>query len=167
MRYLIDGYNLLFRTSKPGKALEKKRDQLIEELNQIVSDFHLKATIIFDGSHPGTSHAMRHHFDAIEIIYTFEKLSADEYIIEEVESSKHPHQFIVITSDRGLATTCKNLGAKTQSIEEFLTSLKKKKSKVKQKTKELHSEIAFQDSNKEITRLLKIFEKKLLDDEKL
>lgn len=165
MRYLIDGYNLLFRIAKPGRALEKKREALIGELNQVISDFKLKATVVFDGSHPGLSHAMRHHFDALEIIYTYQNLSADEYIIEEVNSARRPEEIIVITSDRGLAQTCKNLGAKVQSIEAFISSLKKKTVKKKKKQKEARPEAAFKDSNAEITRLLMIFEKKLQEDE--
>lgn len=131
MRYLIDGYNLLFRIAKPGRALEKKREELIAELNQVIDDFKLKATVVFDGSHPGISHAMRHHFAALEIIYTYQNLSADEYIIEEVNSARRPEEIIVITSDRGLAQTCKNLGAKTQTIETFISSLKKKPARKK------------------------------------
>ncbi|MBS0605936.1 MAG: NYN domain-containing protein [Parachlamydiales bacterium] len=164
MRYLIDGYNLLFRIAKPGRALEKKREALIAELNQVIADFKLKATVVFDGSHPGISHAMRHHFDALEIIYTYQNLSADEYIIEEVNSARRPEEIIVITSDRGLALTCKNLGAKTQTIEAFISSLKKKTVKKKKRQKESRPETAFKDSNAEINRLLEIFEKKLNED---
>ncbi len=97
MRYLIDGYNLLFRITKPTPSLEKKRQQLISELNEIISEFNLKATLVFDGSHAAISHAMRHHFDAIELVYTYENLSADEYIIEEVNASRRPEQIVVIT----------------------------------------------------------------------
>ncbi|MBS0650192.1 MAG: NYN domain-containing protein [Verrucomicrobia bacterium] len=164
MRYLIDGYNLLFRIAKPGRALEKKREALIAELNQVIDDFKLKATVVFDGSHPGISHAMRHHFAALEIIYTYQNLSADEYIIEEVNSARRPEEIIVITSDRGLAQTCKNLGAKTQTIETFISSLKKKTMKKKKKQREARPETVFKDSNAEINRLLAIFEKKLNED---
>ena len=164
MRYLIDGYNLLFRIAKPGRALEKKREALIAELNQVIDDFKLKATVVFDGSHPGISHAMRHHFAALEIIYTYQNLSADEYIIEEVNSARRPEEIIVITSDRGLAQTCKNLGAKTQTIETFISSLKKKTIKKKKRQRESRPETAFKDSNAEINRLLAIFEKKLNED---
>lgn len=164
MRYLIDGYNLLFRIAKPGRALEKKRAALIEELNQVIDDFKLKATVVFDGSHPSFSHAMRHHFAALEIIYTYQNLSADQYIIEEVDSARRPEEIIVITSDRGLAQTCKNLGAKTQTIEAFVLSLKKKTTKQKKRQKESRPEAAFKDSHAEINRLLAIFEKKLNED---
>ncbi len=165
MRYLIDGYNLLFRIAKPGSALEKKRESLIVELNRVISDFKLKVIVVFDGSHPGLSHVMRHHFDALEIIYTYQNLSADEYIIEEVHSTRRPEEILVITSDRGLSQTCKNLGAKTQSIETFISSLKKKNFRKKKKQKETASEASFKDSSAEITRLLAIFEKKLKEDD--
>lgn len=165
MRYLIDGYNLLFRLAKPIRALEKKRDRLIEELNHVISEFKLKATIVFDGSLPGLSHAMRHHFDALEIIYTYQNLSADAYIIEEVNLSSHPEQIIVITSDRDLAQTCKNLGARTQSIETFLSVLEKKSAKKKKRQRASQVESSFQDSSAHIARLLSIFEKKLLEDD--
>ena len=163
MRYLIDGYNLLFRIAKPNPTLEKKRDELIQELDQIISEFALKVSIVFDGANPAYLHTMRHHFNALEIIYTYEDMTADEYIIQEVSAS--PKQWVIITSDRSLSLQCIHLGAQTETIEAFLAFLKKKQDKKRRRQKEAYSERSFHDSDFHIARLLKIFEKKLLDDD--
>ena len=158
MHYLVDAYNLLFRTLKKCGSLEQKRLKLIEELNEVISQLKLSVTLVFDGAEEHLPHPARGHFDTIEIIYTSKHKTADTYIIEEVALSKSPTQMTVVTNDRELAGRCRNYRAKILSIDEFLAFLFKKKSKKKR----LHSspKQAFRDSDPEIARLLLIFEKK-------
>jgi uncharacterized protein len=162
MHYLVDGYNLLFRVVKKRGSLEKTRRQLIEEINDIVSKLHLQITLVFDGAEEKLPQSARSHFDAIEIVYTSKKQSADEYISEEVLLSRTPSQITVVTNDRELATHCRTHRAKIQTIDEFLSFLMKKKTKKRKLSS--RSERVFRESDPELARLLKIFEKKLFED---
>lgn len=157
--YLIDGYNFLFRLAKSRTAFQTKRLQFIEDLNELASSLGLNATVVFDNADPLSRLPSRGHFDTLEIIYTTKELSADAYILEKVHASKHPERITVVTSDRDLAMGCKALKSKILSVEAFVAFLtKKKKARMKKtaaKTRPLR------DSDREIERLLRIFEERL------
>lgn len=117
---------------------------------------------MFDSADPSSRLPSRGHYDALEIIYTIKELSADAYILEKVHASKTPECITVVTSDRDLAAGCKALKAKTLSVEAFLTFLTKKEKVRKKKTASKASKRRFlRDSDAEIERLLRIFEKRL------
>lgn len=161
MHYLVDAYNLLFRTLKKRGPLEKKRQSLIAELNSSISHLNLNVTLVFDGSQDCLPASTRGHFDAVEIVYTSKSLTADEYISEEVFNSNTPSQITVVTNDRELANRCKTQRAKILAIDEFLCFLMKKKAKKNKFAR--NPQAAFRDSDPEIARLLAIFEKKLFE----
>jgi predicted RNA-binding protein with PIN domain len=156
--YLIDGYNFLFRLAKSRAAFQTKRLIFIERLNELASSLRLNAAVVFDSSDPSYRLARRGHFDALEIIYTTKDLSADAYILEKIQTTKHPERITVITSDRELSAHSKALGAKTLSVEAFLAFLTKKKKA--RAPKKAPSRI-LRESDAEIERLLRIFEKRL------
>lgn len=161
MHYLVDAYNLLFRTLKRRGSLEKNRQQLIEELNDAVSHLSLQLTLVFDGAEEHLPYPSRGHFDAIELVYTSKNKTADEYISDEVIHSKSPSQITVVTNDRELSIRCRSHLAKTLTIDEFIAFLAKKKSRKKKISSS--PERTFRDSSSELARLLIIFEKKMLE----
>jgi predicted RNA-binding protein with PIN domain len=160
MHYLVDAYNLLFRTLKKRGSLEKSRQTLIEELNNLISNLNLHVTLVFDGAEEHLPSPARGHYDAIEIIYTSKSQTADEYIYKEVMASQAPAQITVVTNDRELSGRCRQHHAQTLAIDAFLQLLSKKRTKKKRK----HSSPTFRDSDPEIARLLLIFEKRMLED---
>ncbi len=162
MHYLVDAYNLLFRTLKKRGSLEKSRQSLIEELNAVVAELNLHVTLIFDGAEEYLPLPTRGHYGAIEIVYTSKSQTADEYIYEEITLSRSPDRLTVVTNDRELSGRSHQHRAKTMTIDEFLKFLSKKKMK-KKRLKTSH-ERAFHDSDPEIARLLLIFEKRMLED---
>ena len=131
MKYLVDAYNLLFRALKKRGSLEKSRQQMIQELNEAVSHLNFQVTLVFDGAEEHFPHPSRGHFDAIELVYTPKNKTADEYISEEVINSKSPSQITVVTNDRELSLRCRSHRAKTQTIDEFIRFVSKKRSKKK------------------------------------
>jgi uncharacterized protein len=160
--YFIDGYNLLFRFFKKNSSLEKQRLDILIAFNEIAVTQNLNLTFVFDASLRKERESSRGHFGNLEIIYTADNESADEYILRAVNEMRDPSTEVVVTSDRELATRCHHLGAQTQSIEKFLSFLKKKKRR-KKIASSLESHKAFVDSEANIQRLLKIFEEKLLE----
>lgn len=162
MHYLVDAYNLLFRTLKKRRSLEKNRQSLIEELNAVAAELNLHVTLVFDGAEEHLPWPTRGHYDALEIVYTSKSQTADEYIYEEVALSRSPAQLTVVTNDRELSGRCHQHRAKTMAIDEFLHFLSKKK--IKKKRSKTSRGRAFRDSDPEIARLLLIFEKRMLED---
>ena len=162
MHYLIDGYNLLFRILKKCGSLEKERQLLIRELNDAVSHLKLNVTLVFDGSQEFPFSVSRGHFESLEIVYTPKHQSADDYILEEVNSARAPQHLIIVTNDRELKGKCHQMRAKIMTIDQFLSSLVQKRQK--KKRREIDQEAAFRESQPELSRLLIIFEKKLLED---
>lgn len=157
MHYIIDAYNLLFRRLKKSGSLEKTRQKLIEELNEVVANLHLKVTLVFDGAEKHLPYATRGHFVALEIVYTSENQTADEYITEEVNLAKRPSQITVVTNDRELAKRCHLHNAQILTIDQFIAFLAKKKAK---KRAAARTPRTFKESDPEIARLLAIFEKR-------
>jgi predicted RNA-binding protein with PIN domain len=144
--YYIDAYNLLFKLAIKASSLQKRREALLAILKPFAA---MNLTLVFDGAEISE----RSHFGDLEVIYTHGE-SADEYIIKEIENAVKPSKHTVVTSDRPLAKTVKNLGANILSVPEFLLLISKKEKKTRvQKT--------FTESPYEIKRLLAIFEKKL------
>jgi hypothetical protein len=153
MHYFVDGYNLLFRLAKDEtKPLQNKREILLAAL----ASFKLNLSIVFDSALARHGAQERGHWQDIEIVYTELGQSADAYIKQQIMDSPTPRQETVITSDRELARICKHLGAHVQSIETFVGKLNNKK--LKMRKPKVHP---FKESDKEIERLLKIFEERL------
>lgn len=158
MNYVVDGYNLFFRLESEANPLEQKRENFIAALDAALSRLHLHATLIFDSHH---SHASifptKRSLPALEIIFSPEGLSADEYILERLSTEKRPQSQVIVTSDRELAGRAKHLGAKTKTIEAFFDMLVKRESK---KTS-AEDEKQQTESSHDFKRLLNAFEKKL------
>lgn len=161
MHYLVDAYNLLFRILKKRGPLEKNRQKLIAELNEEISQLKLQVTLVFDGAGEHLPHPTRGHFDATELVYTSKSQTADEYIAEEVSLSRTPAEITVVTNDRELSSRCRAYRAKILTIDQFLDFLMKKKTKKKRTVSPPAR--TFRDSDPEISRLLMIFEKRMLE----
>lgn len=154
MQYWIDGYNLLFKMPHLKGSLEEKRRQLILKLNHFAKEHNLPFTLVFDATKDKDRHSFRSHYDQIEIIYATAAPTADEYIIQHVESASNRSTICVVSSDKGLIFQVRTLGAETLSLREFVNFLDKKHHKKKT------SWVEPQESPREIERLRKIFEEK-------
>lgn len=157
MSFLIDGYNFLFRIEGLKKgSLEKKRKAFIEILDKQLEHFTSHTFfVIFDSAQQLCDYAQCSHCSHLDVLYAPKGQSADEYIIELVEISRNPKTVTVITSDSSLARDCKHLGAKTLTIEEFVTLI------VKKANRKIHRTSSFVETPFEMERLLKAFEERL------
>lgn len=159
MHYLIDGYNLLFRLlDQKSQSLEKKREALIALLDRELSVIKGHVSIIFDSSEEIREFAQSVKRKNLEVIYAPKGKTADEYILELVEQRKNPKVLVVVSSDSGLTKQCKYLEAQIQTIEEFFAFLAKKTKKTTE------GKPQYRESQGEINRLIKIFEKRLKSD---
>jgi predicted RNA-binding protein with PIN domain len=156
MRYLVDGYNLFFHITKNPNPFQKKRDQIVQLLDQEIVKSGLQVTAVFDSSEKRNSGITRKHLEGIEVIFTSEGLSADEYILEMIACSSTPQQLTIVTEDQELLRKSRSLGSLTMQIPEFL-ALMIKKQRRKSKT-DLQN---YEDTEAHIQRLLRIFEDRL------
>ena len=134
MHYFIDGYNLLFRSAWRSfrGSLEKARSELIEELNCNAELLHLTITLVFDA--PFLSEELqRGHFRALEIIYSSHGKSADETLIELLYNFHPPKDAVLVSSDKELRYRARALGVQVESVDGFLSSLRKRSRKKQNK----------------------------------
>lgn len=128
MHYLIDGYNLLFKTawSYLHGDLEDARRRLMLELDSDARLLNLSITIVFDA--PFQSDALsRGHFNSLEVIFTSKGQTADQYLVEWVQDFLPSKETCVITSDKTLTRHIRSLDVKVEPVPEFLAKLHKRK----------------------------------------
>ena len=161
MRYLIDGYNLFFKIQENILPLPIKRGNFIKDLDSEIKDLHLNATAVFDSNQKNahTSPSSK-KLEALEVVFSPKHLSADAYILELLTwNSKNT---TLVTSDRELGIQASYLGVKTQTIEDFIDFLLKRRLK---KTPGEDVKLELRESDANLKRLLDIFEKRLNEDE--
>lgn len=123
MHYLIDGYNLLFRLRSLKDQLKNRRQEVISDLNQKIALVKIDVSIVFDAAFQKGERS-RFHFDQLEILFTDEGETADEYILDQVSHLEDARHEIVVTSDQGLVRRIHHLtSAQTMGIEEFMSWL--------------------------------------------
>jgi len=127
MKYLLDGYNILFREKDSNGSLDEQRIRLFDKLNLLAEASHLNLIVVLD-SHRQAGELERHHFHAIEVIYTDFDQTADEYIIEYVErlSLNKRHRTKVVTSDKTLMQKVRFERVEVLSVPAFFKEIEKK-----------------------------------------
>jgi hypothetical protein len=123
MHYYIDGYNMLFR-HLPTRKLKIERENLLDEIYQITSLLNLNISIIFDAAFQ-VGGRRKSHLDSLEILYSAEGETADEYIIDIVSHIANPRSIVVVTNDRSLAAQVRHYSAKVESVELFMQRVKR------------------------------------------
>jgi predicted RNA-binding protein with PIN domain len=151
VKYLIDGYNLLFSFLDTSKELKNKRDELIHSLQKSFSHLQLSGMLIFDGAHRREEESGRIYVKNLEIIYTPKGQNADSYILEKIECATNPKEITVVTNDTGLSRQARSLRAHVQNNQSFLK-------KIQQAFLSTSNDKMTQENPKNKERLLKIFE---------
>ncbi len=122
MPILVDGHNLIGRL--PALSLHDPDDE--EKLIQVLQVFRTRKrkamTVVFD---PGESYALpaSRRQGGVEVVYAPHGSSADAIIVQRVQRSRRPDDWLVVTSDRLLAEKVTRLGARVQSSEAFAAEL--------------------------------------------
>ncbi|HLB52281.1 MAG TPA: NYN domain-containing protein [Chlamydiales bacterium] len=150
MRYYLDGYNLLFSLSNSRLPLLKQRKEMIQFLQLAFEKKKLTGTIVFDGKVHLNEESGRSYPSPLEIVYTTKGQTADAYILEQMEFCKYRSEITVVTADLGLRRHLQSMRVKVMDNQKFMHFLCKGK-KEEEKTD-------IEESQKEIARLLKIFE---------
>ncbi|MEX0961487.1 MAG: NYN domain-containing protein [Simkaniaceae bacterium] len=153
MPYLIDGYNLLFQLTPDINPIALKREQIIEELSELVELLKLKAIIVFDSGHYQTQDfPSRFKIGKLEVIFSPQNQSADDYIIEYLKSCKKPKTHTLVSNDNYLKRFANENAIPSLTIPSFVRKILLKKKRVEKKEKKV-----LLDNDK----LEQIFEKRL------
>lgn len=99
MRYLIDGYNLLYAIGRvsprsPRSAVDQARRWLVQQLSQ---DVQRDVTVVFDGHPPRNADPA----GVVRVLYSRQD-SADDVIEELVRTDPTPKQLAVVSNDHRL-----------------------------------------------------------------
>jgi predicted RNA-binding protein with PIN domain len=149
-KILIDGYNLLFSLHDDIEDVERDRRTLLSYLSSYLSNVSQEILFIFDSTKNNAWHFEYH--ESLKVIFSPTNMSADTYILEMIQGTKHPGNITLVTADKTLAHKAKDLGAQIQTISAFLHWLEKKDPSADKEPNE---------SSLQRKRLEKIFEKRL------
>ena len=127
MKYILDGYNILFQERNTNGSLEEQRVRLFEKWNLYAEELHLDLTVVLD-AHLQEGELRRHHFHRLEIIYTDFAQTADDWIIDYVENAPchKRRQLTVVTSDRSLMQKIRLEQVEVLSVPSFFKEIEKK-----------------------------------------
>ena len=122
MPILIDGHNLIGHLAT--LSLQEADDE--ERLVRLLASYRARTgraiTVVFD---PGEAFALPQvwRYGGIEVVFAPPGSSADAVIIRRVARSRNPRDWLVVTSDRELAETVAQQGARVRSAAEFAIEL--------------------------------------------
>ena len=122
---IVDGYNLLFARVEghidAGDA-EQARNELVRLLNRYAASTQTGVIVVYDSS-AGVGEPAQQRHGLVTIIYAKEEGRADAQIARIVRTFRNPAELRVVTSDQGLARTCKQARAEVVGSRDFLDLL--------------------------------------------
>ncbi len=127
MRYIIDGNNLMGKLLKRVENKDESRKKVIDFILKRFKNPKKKVLIVFDG-HEESFLREGLNFGGIKVTFA-NSVEADDKIIHILRKSKNVNEEIVITSDLELQKRVKYFGAKTKTVEEFLSEFNQKEKK--------------------------------------
>ncbi len=125
MRYLIDGYNLIYAIAPLGAhlrphALERARINLLDRLWRLHGDGSASVTVVFDGGKAnkrGIGKGSSYH--GIHILYAVGQ-EADDVIEELVRQETMPAQLTVVSGDHRLREAARRRGCPCMECLDYL-----------------------------------------------
>lgn len=126
MIIIIDGYNLLKQIFPNVKGrLDPQRDMFIRQLgyykHKKLNDIK-EIIVVFDAG--PFSHATREIKHGVVVMFSGQKSSADDWIIEYVQKHRND-ELLVVTNDRKIVSASENCNAVTLSSNDFYQILQK------------------------------------------
>ncbi|MCF7874884.1 MAG: NYN domain-containing protein [Candidatus Omnitrophica bacterium] len=144
LQFIIDGYNLVHKIPEVKGSSTPCSDLLtFIYKNKLTGSNNNEVWVIFDGGQPPyqiNNFQYKIRFSSQE--------SADDLIIKKIEGIDNRKQTVVVTDDRQLAYRARFLGARSISVDEFVSKTKKRKKK--EETKDIEYSL-----QREITEELK------------
>jgi len=124
MPFLFDGNNLIGQSAEQARRKPAVRQAMLEALSRHAAAGGGKFTVFFDGDDPDRRMPPR----GVRVRYSA-PLSSDDAILQMIEATKSPADFIVVTNDRELAARCRVAGAKTMDWRQFTSRMERRLSR--------------------------------------
>lgn len=119
---IVDGYNLIGSEMGLTGNLEKRRKQLIEQLQVYHQEKGYPVTVVFDGWRSGWMHEVEEQAGGISVIFSKRGEKADN-VIRRL-AAELGSQGVVVSSDREVRTSVEASGAAAIFAGEFSAKLK-------------------------------------------
>ncbi len=120
MPYLVDGNNLCgaARDRRLGIPMDEK--EMILRLQALCMRDSQELTVVFDGA-PSEERGFGRSgaFGGVRVAYSGDGRSADDAIVELVESAPARREIVLVSSDRALRTNVRALGARVMRCRRF------------------------------------------------
>jgi predicted RNA-binding protein with PIN domain len=129
MRYLIDGYNLMYAAGLLGKKLgpDQFRQVRTRFLNKIAAALgpieSALTTVVFDASQAPADVPKSLSHQGIVVLFAVDCESADERIEQLIARHSTPKSLTVVSSDRRIRTAATRRKARALSADAFLVEL--------------------------------------------
>jgi predicted RNA-binding protein with PIN domain len=126
-KVLIDGWNVCWKFPEISKYIPEQLSTARLKFNMLVKQSFQKKNvryqIIYDGQ-PDVYFPENAGRDT-NVRFAHNPQKADHLILTCLKKEKRPREWTVITSDRGLARSCRSLDAQVISSEEFIVRMQK------------------------------------------
>jgi predicted RNA-binding protein with PIN domain len=133
MRFLIDGYNVMYAQGLLGKrfgpdGFRKVRTRFLNELADAFGpvDAHL-TTVVFDAAAAPEDVPAELGHKGITVIFAVDDADADERIEHLITAHSAPKSLTVVSSDHRIRQAAKRRKAQVLTADEFLTLLESRK----------------------------------------
>lgn len=125
MRYLIDGYNLLFKLGMQQGSPDRARLRLCDFLADLFGDRADRATVVFDARRlpPGVRAEQVHR--GLRVLFSVQRPSADEMIADLVLQESRPADLAVVSDDRQVRLAARQGGARDLTAAAFLDEMER------------------------------------------
>lgn len=127
----------MFRILQATENFQSQRERIISDLSAKIQILDLDVTLVFDAKYQrgGLSRSHKH---PVEIFFTAEGETADEFILNEIKSERKPSGHTVVTSDKMLAYLARLHHSHAETVEHFISWLNRRyKNKLLRPEKEI------------------------------
>lgn len=120
MRYLIDGYNLLFRLGLQHGSAERARRRFCDFLADLLGDRSGDTTIVFDARRLPQGVPPEQTYRGLRLLFAVGRPTADDLIADLVEQDGHPQDLAVVSDDQQVRLAARQGRARDLTGEAFL-----------------------------------------------
>lgn len=122
---IVDGYNIIhswehLKELANNDSLESARRSLLEEMSNYSGYYHIQVIVVFDGHHSENALRTYDHYDAVEVVFTKQRESADHFIEKIAHQVGRDYKITVATSDGMEQLIVLARGAARKSARELL-----------------------------------------------
>jgi predicted RNA-binding protein with PIN domain len=127
MRYLIDGYNLMYAMGLLSKqtrreALEPARKRLLDFLRDRFGEETARVAVVFDAAGAPRQTPAEEHYRGVHVYYALVD-EADDLIEELIRREKTPHDLTVVSDDRRLRDAARHRDCQTLRCLDFVEEI--------------------------------------------